>query len=123
MSRRTGKRTNARMNDGATDSKTRAEPLGAAIERFLREQGHEPRVAQAAVLDDWARVAGPQIARVTEARSISADGTLLIAVSTNAWMSELSMHEPEIVARLNDGFDPPRVRRIRWLLDSRAAPR
>jgi predicted nucleic acid-binding Zn ribbon protein len=73
-------------------------------------------VAQAAVLDDWTRVAGTQIARIADAVSISADGTLIVAVSTSAWMAELSMHEPVFLARLNEGFERPRVRRIRWQL-------
>jgi predicted nucleic acid-binding Zn ribbon protein len=90
------------------------EDVGATIARFLRDHGHAERVAQAAVLDDWLRVAGPQIARITQARSIGPDGTLVIAVKTNAWMSELAMHEAEFLARLNEGQDRPRVRRIRW---------
>jgi predicted nucleic acid-binding Zn ribbon protein len=92
------------------------EDVGAAITRYLSEHGHTERVAQAVVLDDWARVAGPQIARITEARNITADGTLVVAVTTNGWMAELAMHEPEFLARLNEGFEPPRVRRIRWQL-------
>ena len=92
------------------------EDVGAAITRFLREHGHAERVAQAAVLDDWVRAAGPQIARITEARSISPDGTLVVAVATNAWMSELAMHETEFLARLNEGCSRPRVRRILWQL-------
>ncbi|HYV99112.1 MAG TPA: DUF721 domain-containing protein [Gemmatimonadaceae bacterium] len=92
------------------------ESVGDAITRFLSESGHAGRVKQAAVLEDWARAAGPQIARITEALSITGDGTLLVGVSTNSWMSELSMHEGEFLARLNDGFSPPRVRRIRWRL-------
>ena len=90
------------------------EALGEAIARFLRQRGHTDRVSRAAVLDDWRAVVGPQIARMTEALSIGPDGTLVVGVSTNAWMSELSMHEPEFLARLNEGFADPRVRRIRW---------
>jgi predicted nucleic acid-binding Zn ribbon protein len=92
------------------------ERIGSLIERFLRARGHEPRVAQAAVLDEWPRVAGPQIARVTEAVAITVDGTLVVAVSTNAWMTELSLHEPEFLDRLNGRSEPRRVRRIRWQL-------
>lgn len=91
-----------------------AEDIGAAIQRFLRDHGHAGRVAQAAVLDDWARVVGPQIGRVTSPRGVTGDGTLLIGVTTNAWMTELAMHEREFLARLNEGFERPRVRRIRW---------
>lgn len=92
------------------------EDVGATIARYLQEHGHAERVAQAVVLDDWVRVAGPQIARIAEARTITADGTLVVAVTTNGWMAELTMHEPEFLARLNEGFERPRVRRIRWQL-------
>lgn len=96
------------------------EDVGATIARYLREHGHAERVAQAVVLDDWVRIAGPQIARITDARSITADGTLLVAVATNGWMAELAMHEPEFLARLNEGFERPRVRRIRWQLGTQS---
>lgn len=93
-----------------------AEGIGALIARFLQQHGHQERVDQAAILGEWATIAGPQIARVTEALSISPDGTLVIGVTTNAWMMELSMHEPELMAQLNAGHARPRVRRIRWQL-------
>jgi predicted nucleic acid-binding Zn ribbon protein len=93
------------------------ETVGAAVARFLREHGHAARVEQASVIEDWPRIVGPQIARATEARSISADGILVVGVSTNAWMSELTMHEREFLARLNEGAERPRVRRIRWQLN------
>jgi predicted nucleic acid-binding Zn ribbon protein len=100
-----------------------AERLGEAITRFLRRHGHAERVQQTAVLDDWSAAVGPQIARVAQARAVTADGILIVAVSTNAWMAELSLHEREFVARLNDGLDRPRVRRIRWhLLGQPAGP-
>lgn len=102
-----------------TDRGGPPENIGAVVERFLDSHGHRARVALAAVVDDWPRIAGPQIARVTVARAVAADGTLIVGVATNAWMSELAMHEAEFVARLNEGFSPPRVRRIRWLLAAR----
>jgi predicted nucleic acid-binding Zn ribbon protein len=92
------------------------EQLGEAVARFLRSHGHAARVEQASVIEDWARIVGPQIARATEAVSISADGILIVGVSTNAWMAELAMHEREFLARLNEGAERPRVRRIRWQL-------
>jgi predicted nucleic acid-binding Zn ribbon protein len=91
-----------------------AEGIGALIARFLQQHGHQERVEQAAILGEWAAIAGPQIARVTEALSISADGTLVVGVTTNAWMMELSLHEPQLIEQLNAGHARPRVKRIRW---------
>jgi predicted nucleic acid-binding Zn ribbon protein len=93
-----------------------AETIGAAIARFLAEHGHTERVKQMAVLAEWPAAAGPQIARVTEAVQFLPDRTLVVAVATHAWMTELSLHEPTLLAQLNAGFDPPRVARIRWQL-------
>jgi predicted nucleic acid-binding Zn ribbon protein len=57
---------------------------------------------------------GAQIAKVTEPRSISGDGTLFVWVTTNAWMNELSLLEPELLRALNAKPERPPVRRIRW---------
>jgi predicted nucleic acid-binding Zn ribbon protein len=53
---------------------------------------------------------------VAEPMSVTADGTLFVNVTTNAWMNELSLMEPELLRALNakDGRVP--VKRIRWLL-------
>ena len=98
-----------------------AEAIGSLIQRYLKDHGHQTRIAQASVLDDWARVAGPQISRIAEAVSISADGTLVVAVTTSAWMSELALHEHEFLDRLNATADRPAVRRLRWQLRPRSA--
>jgi predicted nucleic acid-binding Zn ribbon protein len=60
---------------------------------------------------------GPQIAAVTQARSVGADGTLFVDVTTNAWMQELRLMEAELLGRLAsaEGAGPPIVR-IRWML-------
>jgi hypothetical protein len=41
---------------------------------------------------------------------------LFVAVKTNAWMSELSLMEPELVARLKRLPGGERLSRIRWQL-------
>ena len=97
------------------------ETVGAAVARFLRSHGHAARVEQASVIAEWPRIVGPQIARATQAFSISADGILVVGVSTNAWMAELTMHEREFLARLNEGSERPRVRRIRWQIKRESA--
>jgi len=93
-----------------------AEGIGALIARFLQQNGHAERVAQAGILTEWDRIAGPQIARVTEALQILPDKTLIVGVKTHAWMTELSLHEPQLLEQLNAGHAAPRVVRIRWQL-------
>ena len=85
----------------------------------LRNTGIAARVEQAGILPEWSALVGEQIAAVTEPMSITADGTLFVNVTTNAWMNELSLMEPELLRALNskDGRVP--VKRIRWLLKRR----
>jgi predicted nucleic acid-binding Zn ribbon protein len=96
--------------------KKKPEALVDLVASWLGESGLAQRVDQASVIPDWPKLVGPQIAKVTTPQSISANGTLFVHVTTNAWMTELSLLEPELLRSLN--ADPKRtpVRRIRWLL-------
>ncbi len=82
----------------------------------LKDTGIAARVEQAGIIPEWGALVGAQIAAVTEPMSITADGTLFVNVTTNAWMNELSLMEPELLRALNvkEGRTP--VKRLRWLL-------
>ena len=92
-------------------------PIGDALSGFLAQHGLKTRVDQATVIDTWAAVVGDRIAAVTKALSVTPDGTLFVAVKTNAWMTELGLMEPELLAALNVGRGRDRVRKIRYRLD------
>jgi predicted nucleic acid-binding Zn ribbon protein len=96
--------------------KKKPEVIGDVLGAVLRETGIADRVDQARVVPDWERLVGPQIAAVTEPRSISVDGTLFVGVKTNAWMTELSLLEPELLRSLNVQKSHAPIKRIRWLL-------
>jgi predicted nucleic acid-binding Zn ribbon protein len=99
-------------------SKRRPKPqkLGDVLASYLSESGLAERVEQAGVVPEWAALVGPQIATVTEPLAISRDGTLFVAVRTNAWMNELSLLEPQLLAALNARPGRARVSKIHWRL-------
>jgi predicted nucleic acid-binding Zn ribbon protein len=99
-----------------SDRKKKPEPIGNIVASWLGDRGLTQRVDQAAVIPEWPKLVGSQIAQVTSPQSITANGTLFVHVTTNAWMNELSLLEPELLRSLN--ADPKRVpvKRIRWLL-------
>ena len=99
-----------------SDRKKKPEALGNIVANWLGESGLAERVDQASVIPDWPKLVGPQIAKVTLPQSISANGTLFVHVTTNAWMTELSLLEPELLRSLNSDAKRTPVRRIRWLL-------
>ena len=94
----------------------RPQQISSAISQFLDESGLRQRVEQASVVPDWPQLVGPQISAVTEPLSVTADGVLFVAVRTHAWMSELSLLEPELLTTLNRRKDRPPVKKIRWQL-------
>ena len=99
-----------------TDSRKKPSAVGDVLAGVLREAGLADRVRQAAVIPEWPRLVGPGIAKATEPLHVTADGTLFVAVTTNAWMTELSLLEPELLRALNSATDRPRIQRIRWQL-------
>jgi predicted nucleic acid-binding Zn ribbon protein len=99
-----------------SDRKKRPEALGKIVADWLGDRGLAGRVEQAGVIPEWPTLVGQQIAAVTSPQSITANGTLFVHVTTNAWMNELSLLEPELLRSLNAKPDRTPVRRIRWLL-------
>jgi predicted nucleic acid-binding Zn ribbon protein len=98
-----------------TDKKRRKpRKLGDVMSDMLSRSGIADRIAQAAVIPEWGTLVGPQIARVTEPLSVTPQGTLFVAVTTNAWMTELSLMEPDLLRRLNQRTGRLQIKKIRW---------
>jgi predicted nucleic acid-binding Zn ribbon protein len=98
------------------DSRDRPAPLGDVLANLLKESGIAERVEQASVVPEWPTLVGPAISAVTEPLLVTSDGTLFVAVRTNAWMTELSLMEPELLRSINTKEGRAPVRRIRWQL-------
>lgn len=94
--------------------KRRPKKLGDVMGEVLTTSGISDRIAQASIIPDWRTLVGPQIARVTEPLSVTRQGTLFVAVTTNAWMTELSLMEPELLRRLNERAGRLSIKKIRW---------
>jgi predicted nucleic acid-binding Zn ribbon protein len=104
------------MTGRGGDKRRKPERVSDVIAGFLKQSALGARVDQASVIPEWPSLVGPQVAAVTEPRSVTPDGTLFVWVTTNAWMTELSLLEPELLRALNAKPDRKPVRRIRWQL-------
>ena len=91
-------------------------PIAEALPELLRARGLEDDVARAWVIEAWPRLVGSQIAGVTQPRLVTEDGTLVVGMTTHGWMSELSLLERTLVARINAGDERAKVKKIRWEL-------
>ena len=99
-----------------TPAKKKPAALGDVLAGVLAKAGIAARVEQAGIIPEWSTLVGAQIARVTEPQSIAADGTLFVHVTTNAWMMELSLMEPELLRVLNAKPERIAVKKIRWMI-------
>lgn len=90
--------------------------VGDVLRRYLARSGLGRRLAQAQVVPDWRALVGPQIAAVTTPERVTPDGTLFVRVATSAWMNELQLMAPAILARLNRGPGAARISAVRWVL-------
>jgi predicted nucleic acid-binding Zn ribbon protein len=96
------------------DDKKKPTHLAEVLQSYLKKAGLVRRIGQAKVLEDWAELVGPQIAKVTQPESVGADGVLRVRVATPAWASELQMMTPQILSRVNNGRSG-RITSIRWM--------
>lgn len=98
------------------DRKRKPEKVSDVLAAVLERAGLTERMAQAGVIPEWPRLVGAQIAAVTEPVALQRDGTLVVAVRTHAWMTELSMLEPELLRTLNADSTRPPIARLRLVL-------
>ena len=99
------------------DKKRGPVSIAEALSGFLIDRGLARRVEQATAIEAWPDVVGDRISAVTKPLSITPDGILFVAVKTNAWMTELSLMEPELLKALNARKGREKVRKIRYRLE------
>lgn len=100
-----------------TPDRGKPQLVGDVLSRFLSRSGLGAKVETASVLTEWEERVGPQIAAVTEPLRVSED-TLFVAVSTSAWMMELTLMKGEIVRRLNAGKKTGKIQHIMFVMGS-----
>jgi predicted nucleic acid-binding Zn ribbon protein len=76
--------------------------IGEAMKGYLSRAGLKDRLEQSGVIEDWAGLVGEQIAKVTEPERVTKDGTLYVRVGSAAWMQELQLMTPTVLARLRE---------------------
>ncbi|CAM5325339.1 DUF721 domain-containing protein [Streptomyces griseus] len=94
-------------------------PFADALSRMVAERGWATPAAAAAtagsVIDQWPAIA-PELARKVEAVQFDADtGTLHLRPATPAYRTQLTLHQKQITAKVNDTIGPDTVRRLEIL--------
>lgn len=103
------------MSDRSRTS-TKPTSLAEALQAWLKRKGLVKRMDQAVVVEEWAALVGPQIAKVAVPESVTPDGVLRVRVATAPWATELGMMTPKIIGRLNTGRPGRPITGIRWVV-------
>lgn len=95
-------------------------PLGALLPAITRPAFKKRAPGSAQVMADWAEIAGPALAAVTQPRRIAA-GTLTLCCSGPIAM-ELQHMQAELLARINGHLGRVVVQRLRFVQDAPPGP-
>jgi predicted nucleic acid-binding Zn ribbon protein len=99
-------------------------PLSAALARALRALRLDTDVARADALRAWhgaaSRVIGPDAVRTTALRID--DGTLVVAVPTVQWATEIRLREHELVDAIAQAAPRSGIAKIRSVPGAKPAP-
>jgi predicted nucleic acid-binding Zn ribbon protein len=88
------------------------QPLAAAINGLVDEQGWRLAAATGSVFGRWAQIVGPELAAHTTPDGL-ADGELTVSADSTAWATQLRLLERQLVRRLNAELGSEAVRRVR----------
>ena len=96
-------------------------PVSRAVERLLRGLGIAGEVERVASIDHWPAVAKAVLGDdATLTRAIAVDGaTLIVAVPTSAWASEIRLRERALLERLARAAPRSGIRAIRTIPTTR----
>ena len=81
---------------------------GEAIASALALHGIADEVRAQRLLTDWVDLVGPRIAARTRPDGVT-DRILWVEVATSAWLQELNLMRPQLMAGLHARFGEPRV--------------
>ena len=111
---RRGARSRRSRRRSADSASSDPEKVRDVLERVLRRRGLDKQLQYQKLVEDWPRVVGPGLARVTRARSVR-NGILVVEVPSSAWAMELNLRRRQIMKRVNDGRSIG-IRRVMFVL-------
>lgn len=78
-----------------------AQSIGEVLVEFLRENGMEKPILERRVVEQWPRVMGETVARLTRSVEVT-DGVLYVKLSSAALRSQLFEIRFDLVKKLNE---------------------
>lgn len=113
---RTGKERNsgagAPPRPGRRERREDPQPLTAALDGLISDQGWALAAATGSVFGRWAEIVGADLAAHTTPDSLT-DGELTVTADSTAWATQLRLLAGQLVRRLNVELGDGAVRRVK----------
>jgi len=91
------------------------ESLGDILKSSLEKWDFGPTLLRYEVVEKWPELAGPQISGKAKATGLQGD-TLLIEVEHPAWVQELNLLKPQLLAKIKRTLPRSGVKNIKFSL-------
>lgn len=88
------------------------EPLAAAVDGLLSEQGWRQEVAAGALFGRWDQIVGAELAAHTQPERFS-DGELVVSADSTAWATQVRLLAATLVRRVNEELGNGMVKRVK----------
>ena len=88
------------------------QPLNAAIQGLLRDQGWQAAAAVGSVFGRWPQIVGADLAAHTRPDRLT-DGELLVIADSTAWATQVRLLSGTLIRRLNSELGSGTVTRVR----------
>ncbi|MDA8423511.1 MAG: DUF721 domain-containing protein [Nitrospiraceae bacterium] len=85
--------------------------LSQTLDKLLKARGFEGRLHQYRIFGHWERTVGGMIARHAQPQQVRGN-KLALVVDSPAWMQQLSLLKPEIIAKLNKSLGREAIKDI-----------
>ena len=93
------------------DTKSSAR-VGEILPRVLELLGLDNRFEEVRLMQGWAEVVGPVVAKKSRPRMLK-NGILFIEVENSVWMQELWFHQKQIIERIQKEYPKVEIKGIR----------
>lgn len=75
--------------------------IGESIQSLFKQLGHEDKIKQYQVMQEWEKIVGAEISHVAKPERIQ-EKALIVKVASMSWRTELQMQKRQILQKIKE---------------------
>ncbi|TDI80577.1 MAG: DUF721 domain-containing protein [Caldithrix sp.] len=98
----------------STKKTKKPKALSHSITRLLRSLGIEEKVKEHQAINEWSRIVGENVSKVTKAQNV-VNGILFVKVKNSSWRNELIYMRREILIKIDKTVGRGIIKEVRFI--------